>query len=71
MELGWFSYVFSAIGALNWGFVAFFKFDLVKKINSMVGIKGLDRLLYGLIALAGLVSLLMLFMPSAMHNMMY
>lgn len=41
------------IGAINWGFVAIFKYDLVGKIFGGQG-ELIPRIIYGLVALAGL-----------------
>ena len=48
------------IGALNWGLIALFKFDLVA---SLFGGQGaiLSRIVYGLVGLAGLYSIKFLF----------
>ncbi|TDL31961.1 DUF378 domain-containing protein [Jeotgalibacillus sp. S-D1] len=48
------------IGALNWGLIGFFQFDLVAAIfggQSAV----LSRVVYGLIGIAGLITLGLLF----------
>lgn len=48
------------IGALNWGLVALFEFDLVATIfGSSTAI--LSKIVYGLIALAGLYTIKFLF----------
>ena len=60
-SLKWFSDFFSAIGAMNWGLVAFFNFDLVGYLARLLRIRYLDKVLYGLIALCGVFSLLGLF----------
>ncbi len=49
------------IGALNWGLIGLFQFDLVAAIFGGVD-SGLSRLIYGLVGLAGLYSLKFLFM---------
>ena len=52
--------ILSIIGSLNWGLVALFKFDLVAWIfggQSAV----LSRIIYGLVGLAGLWCLTLLF----------
>lgn len=48
------------IGALNWGLIGFFQFDLVA---SLFGGQGavLSRIIYGLVGLAGLYSITLLF----------
>ena len=46
------------IGAINWGLVSLFKFDLVAAILAGGGnfgnISGLSRIVYGLVGLSGL-----------------
>ena len=55
--------VLTIIGALNWGLIGFFQFDLVA---SLFG--GQDaffsRIIYGLVGIAGLINLGLLFKPS-------
>ncbi|SIT92141.1 DUF378 domain-containing protein [Edaphobacillus lindanitolerans] len=48
------------IGALNWGLVAFIGFDLVADLSGGRD-SGLARFLYGIVALAGIISLGYLF----------
>lgn len=50
----------ACIGAINWGLVAFLKFNLVEYLDMLTGNKGLDSIIYGLVALAGTYSLIML-----------
>ena len=57
----WLATFFSAIGAINWGLKAFFNFDIVKWAYEVSEFKLLDKILYAVIALSGLISLLMLF----------
>jgi uncharacterized membrane protein YuzA (DUF378 family) len=51
------------IGAINWGLIGFFQFDLVAAIfggqNSI-----LARIVYGLVGISGLYCLTLLFKPS-------
>ena len=46
------------IGAINWGLVRLFKFDLVAAIlaggGKLGNISGLSRIIYGLVGLSGL-----------------
>lgn len=49
------------IGALNWGLIGLFQFDLVATIFGGVN-SALSRLIYGLVGLAGLYSIKFLFM---------
>lgn len=50
------------IGALNWGLIGFFRFDLVASLSGGQD-AFLSRIIYGLIGLSGLVSLGILFQP--------
>jgi uncharacterized membrane protein YuzA (DUF378 family) len=50
----------ASIGAINWGLVAFLKFNLVEYLDMLSGNKGLDLVIYGLVALSGLYTLVML-----------
>ena len=47
------------IGAINWGLIALFKFDLVAAIFGDFSV--LSRIIYGLVGLAGLYSIKFLF----------
>ncbi len=44
-----------AVGAINWGLVGFFKFDLVKYLFGEMTV--VSRIIYDLIGIAGLYSL--------------
>jgi len=46
--------IFAAIGAINWGLVAFFKFNLVEYLNKITGNFGLNMIVYGVVAVAGI-----------------
>jgi|SRR5699024_1073349 len=50
------------IGAINWGLIGLFQFDLVAAIFGGQG-AGLSRVLYTLIGISGLVSIAVLFDP--------
>src|SRR5699024_8554304 len=50
------------IGALNWGLIGFFQFDLVATIFGGQA-SALSRIVYALVGLSGLFSLGMLFSP--------
>ena len=52
------SNVLAGVGALNWGLVAFMKFNLVEYLDTLTGAKGLDVIVYGLVAVAGVYVLL-------------
>jgi len=51
------------IGAINWGLIGFFQFDLVAFIFGGQG-SALARIIYGLVGIAGLINLGLLFKPS-------
>jgi uncharacterized membrane protein YuzA (DUF378 family) len=53
--------VLACIGAINWGLVAFLKFNLVEYLDMLSGNKGLDLIIYGLVAFAGVYTLIMTF----------
>lgn len=48
------SYVLVLIGALNWGLVGFFNFDLVAKIFGEMSV--LSRIIYSLVGLCAIIS---------------
>jgi uncharacterized protein len=54
------------IGAINWGLIGFFQFDLVASLfggqNSM-----LARVIYSLVGIAGLINLGLLFKPNEQY----
>lgn len=51
------------IGALNWGLIGFFQFDLVATLFGGQD-AALSRIVYGLVGLSGLVCLGLLFKPN-------
>ncbi|MDP4163899.1 MAG: DUF378 domain-containing protein [Bacillota bacterium] len=51
------------IGAINWGLIGFFKFDLVSSIFGGQG-SALSRIIFGLVGIAGLINLGLLFKPN-------
>jgi uncharacterized protein len=51
------------IGAINWGLIGFFQFDLVASIFGGQG-SAISRIIYGLVGIAGLINLGLLFKPS-------
>ncbi|WP_062350340.1 DUF378 domain-containing protein [Bacillus kwashiorkori] len=55
--------VLTIIGALNWGLIGFFQYDLVAAIFGGQA-SALSRIIYGLVGLAGLINLGLLFKPS-------
>ncbi|MBM7694393.1 uncharacterized membrane protein YuzA (DUF378 family) [Peribacillus deserti] len=52
--------VLTIIGAINWGLVGFFQFDLVAAIFGGQD-SALARIIYGLVGLAGLINIGLLF----------
>ena len=50
--LGWIAFVLVVIGALNWGLVGFFQYDLVKAIFG--DMTTITRIVYDLVGVAGL-----------------
>ncbi|AMM94921.1 DUF378 domain-containing protein [Peribacillus simplex] len=55
--------VLTIIGAINWGLIGFFQFDLVASIFGGQD-AGMARIIYGLVGIAGLINLGLLFKPS-------
>lgn len=55
--------IFTIIGAINWGLIGFFQFDLVAAIFGGQG-AALSRIIYGIVGIAGLINLGLLFKPS-------
>jgi uncharacterized membrane protein YuzA (DUF378 family) len=55
--------VLTIIGAINWGLIGFFQFDLVAAIFGGQS-SALARIVYGLVGIAGLINLGLLFKPS-------
>ena len=55
--------VFTIIGAVNWGLIGFFQFDLVASIFGGQD-AALARIVYGIVGIAGLINLGLLFNPS-------
>jgi uncharacterized membrane protein YuzA (DUF378 family) len=49
--------ILSAIGAINWGLETFMNVNLVERCCKPLGVKGLDKVLYGIIALSGVYML--------------
>lgn len=54
--------VFTILGAINWGLVGLFEFDLVASLFGDMTV--LTRLIYSLVGIAGLVNIGLLFMHS-------
>ncbi|MBZ5752532.1 MULTISPECIES: DUF378 domain-containing protein [Metabacillus] len=55
--------LFTIIGAINWGLIGFFGFNLVATIFGDGS--ALTRIIYGIVGIAGLINLGLLFKPSA------
>ena len=55
--------VFTVIGAVNWGLIGFFQFDLVAAIFGGQN-SALARIIYGIVGISGLINLGLLFKPS-------
>ena len=55
--------IFTIIGAINWGLIGFFQYDLVASIFGGQG-AALSRIIYGIVGIAGLINLGLLFKPS-------
>ncbi|NGP44290.1 DUF378 domain-containing protein [Bacillaceae bacterium SIJ1] len=51
------------IGAINWGLIGFFQFDLVAAIFGGQD-AALARIIYGLVGISGLIALSLLFKPA-------
>lgn len=51
------------VGAINWGLIGFFRFDLVASIFGGQS-AGISRFIYALVGLAGLYCISLLFKPS-------
>lgn len=54
--LGWIAFVLVIIGALNWGLVGFFEYDLVKAIFG--DMTTISRIVYSLVGLSALYMLI-------------
>lgn len=55
--------VLTIIGAINWGLIGFFQFDLVASILGGQD-SAISRIIYGLVGIAGLINLGLLFKSS-------
>lgn len=51
----------TAIGAINWGLVAFIDFNLVEYVDMMTGQIGVAKVVYGIVAACGILSIGSLF----------
>ncbi len=62
--INWLAVLIASIGAINWGLVAFFKFNLVEYVDKLAGGLGMGmvaQVIYAVVAIAGLFALLSLF----------
>ena len=55
--------ILTIIGAINWGLIGFFQFDLVAFIFGGQGAL-LSRVIYALVGISGLINLGLLFTPA-------
>ena len=58
----WLAHVLSAVGAINWGLVAFLNFNFVESLAQATGLPMVDKVLYAAFALAGLYSFALMMM---------
>ena len=64
--MGWIqrlSLLLTIIGAINWGLIGFFQFDLVAAIFGGQE-SAVSRVIYALVGIGGLISLSLLFKPN-------
>lgn len=54
------------VGAINWGLIGFFNFNLVAAIFGEA--TALSRIVYGLVGIAGLINLGLLFKPDLVRE---
>lgn len=59
--------IITILGALNWGLVGIFDFDLLKWIT-MNEVNVVTRILYVLVAISGIINILLLFMDLRMKD---
>jgi uncharacterized protein len=57
--------IFTIIGAINWGLIGFFDFNLVA---SIFGDGVVARIIYSIVGLAGLINLALLFAPRESYS---
>jgi uncharacterized protein len=63
----WLAQLLVVIGALNWGLIGFFGFDLVAALFGGQ-MAFLSRVVYGLVGIAGLVAAARLFAPGRLQE---
>lgn len=59
--ISWLAYFISAVGAMNWGFTKFFKFNLVEYITQAAKVNYLNEGIYALVSVSGFYALIDLF----------
>ncbi len=64
--LKYFSYVLVLIGAINWGFVGLFDFDLVAMIFGDMTF--LSRTIYVLVGISAIISVVTMYIGKKHHN---
>ncbi len=55
--------IFVIIGALNWGLIGLFDFNLVAFLFDNISVV-ISRIIYSIVGLAGLISIVTLFIPN-------
>lgn len=63
--IAWLVHLISAVGAINWGLVKFFQFNLVDYIVATAQVAYLSELLYATVMICGILSVLALFSPGS------
>jgi len=61
------AFVLTIIGAINWGLIGFFQFDLVAAIFGGQS-AALSRIIYGIVGVAGLINIGLLFAPKSVEE---
>lgn len=64
--LKYFSYILILIGAINWGLVGFFGFDLVAFLFGDMSI--LSRIIYALVGISAIISIISVYMCHSNHE---
>ncbi|MBP0725587.1 DUF378 domain-containing protein [Bacillus sp. RG28] len=55
--------IFTVIGAINWGLIGFFQFDLIAAIFGGADTI-ISRIIFGIVGISGLINLGLVFKPS-------
>jgi uncharacterized membrane protein YuzA (DUF378 family) len=61
--ISWITHIVSAVGAINWGLLRFFSFDIVEYIENVTMVAKVGDVLYAAIAICGIFSLVTLLTP--------